>query len=58
MILQNFVYNNDTWNQRPCQRFAHDIFISISFNENFSILIKFSIMFAPKGPIVSNPAAV
>ena len=58
MIQHNFVHNNGTWNQRQCQRFADDICISIIVTGKLYILIKFSIMFAPKGPIDNNQALV
>ena len=37
---------------------ADDIFKCIFVNENFSILIKISLQFVPKGPINNNPALV
>ena len=37
---------------------ADDIFKCIFVNENFSILIKISLKFVPKGPIDNNPALV
>ena len=36
--------------------FAEDIFKCIFLNENIRILIKFSLMFVPKGPIDNIPA--
>ena len=38
--------------------FADDIFKRIFVNENFSILIKISLKFVPKGPIANNPSLV
>ena len=35
--------------------FANDIFKCIFVNEKFCILIKISLKFVPKGPIVNNP---
>ena len=46
---------------RPRQNgrfFPDDIFICIFFNENFCILIKFSLKYVRKGPIDNNPALV
>ena len=40
------------------RQFAEDIFICILVNEKFSILIKISLKFVPKGPIDNNPALV
>ena len=37
---------------------ADDIFKCIFVNESFSILIKISLKFVPKGPIDNNPALV
>ena len=38
------------------RHFADDIFIRILVNEKFSILIKISLKFVPKGPINNKPA--
>ena len=38
------------------RRLADDIFICIFTNEKFSILMKISLNFVPKGPINNNPA--
>ena len=46
---------------RPRQdgrHFADDIFAGIFFNENFGILIKFSLKYVRKDPIDNNPALV
>ena len=46
---------------RPRQvgrHFADDIFMRIFFNENFCILIKFSLKYVHNGPIDNNPALV
>ena len=46
---------------RPRQngrRFANDTFKRIYLNENFTISIKISLKFVPKGPITKNPALV
>ena len=38
--------------------FSDDVFRCIFVNEKFCILIKISLKFVPKGPIVNNPALV
>ena len=40
------------------RHFAEGIFRCISMNEEFSVLIRISLKFVPKGPIDNNPALV
>ena len=60
LLLPNWCpwYVNSSPPGQNGRHFTDNVFGSIFMNEKFCILIKFSLKFAPKGPIDNNPALV